>query len=70
MQTYNHKFRNGVTAKATLTKKPLGMNIEWSAKPGRELLPEYFTWRREIMDDFTRRTGLRIMVVDLGVAAL
>ncbi len=64
--TYICKFQNGTTAKATFSKDPPSMNIEWSDKPKRKLIPEYLIWRREMVNDFTRRTGLRILIVDLA----
>jgi hypothetical protein len=61
--TYKHRFRNGITATATLSDNPPGFEVEWERKPTAVVLPEYFQWRESIIADFTRRTNKTVLVV-------
>jgi hypothetical protein len=63
--TYEHTFKNGVKASATVDDKPLGLTVEWYGTPTRALLAEYFQWREKIFADFAERTGKKILVVNL-----
>jgi hypothetical protein len=63
-ETYRHTFPGGTTADATVDVT--GFHIEWSEfPPPVGLIPEYLRWREMFLADFTRKTGLKILVVDL-----
>jgi hypothetical protein len=59
--TYQHRFKDGTTA--TLTLPPF--NVEWSVLPTAKIVPEYLAWRHSCFADFTERTGLRVLLVDM-----
>jgi hypothetical protein len=63
--TYEHTFRNGVKATATLNDAPPTYGVKWNGKPNRKVLGEYLAWRETILADFTERTGKKILVVNL-----
>jgi len=58
-QTYRHKFKDGTLAALTLP----AFTVEWSRRPTRQLIPEYLAWRDLCLEDFTARTGMKLMVV-------
>ena len=61
--TYQHRFPNGIVATAVLSTDPTGCGVEWSRQPGPEVLCEYLAWRATILDEFTKRTGQKILIV-------
>jgi hypothetical protein len=63
--TYKHIFRGGVKATATVSLNPPSVHVQWEGRPTRKLFPEYCVWRRTIVEDVHRRTGVRIAVIDL-----
>lgn len=62
---YKHVFRGGVRATAAISLNPPSINVQWNGRPTRKLFPEYCVWRRTIIEDVFKRTGVRIAVVDL-----
>jgi hypothetical protein len=62
---YQHTFKNGVTATATLSADPPSFAVEWQGKPTRKMFPEYLRWRASIIRDFTERTGKKVLVVNV-----
>jgi hypothetical protein len=64
--TYEHTFRNGVKATATVTDNPPSFAVEWTGSASREVLAEYFGWRETVIADFAERTGKKILVVNIA----
>lgn len=66
-ETYAHQFPGGITATATLddTQGQPACRIEWSQfPPPVQLIPEYLLWRHTFLEDFARKTGQKLLVVD------
>ncbi len=63
--TYHHTFANGTKAKALIGVDPVRFEVEWDGPKSRKLFPEYCRWRQTMFDDFAKRTGKRIAVVDM-----
>jgi hypothetical protein len=61
--TYHHRFKDGTVA--SMTFSATAWNVEWSRRPHPGLMPEYIAWRRTVIEDFTRRTGQRVLIIDL-----
>ena len=68
--TYSAEFASGARAKLTLSAS--GMNCEWSpgvprlkGRKWRQFLATYQAWRNTCVEDFSRRSGIRVAVVDL-----
>ena len=69
-EIYTHRFAGGITATATVDGAPgqPGFKVEWSEfPPPVELIPEYLFWRQAFMAEFARKTGQKILVVDLAL---
>jgi len=70
-RTYSAEFASGF--RAVLTLSPAFIQCEWSpGQPGvlrgqrrRRFLAAYRAWRNSCVDDFTKQTGITILVVDL-----
>lgn len=63
-ETYTHHFPGGITATATVDHT--GLRVEWSEfPPPREFIPEYLRWRQTFVADYARKTGQKIMLMDL-----
>jgi hypothetical protein len=67
---YSAEFANG--ARAAMTLSVAGMDVEWTprvpklkGKKWRQFVLAYQTWRNDCIEDFARRSGLRVAVVDL-----
>lgn len=68
-ETYTHQFPGGITATTTLDDTPEqpAFRVEWSQfPPPREPIPEYLRWRQTFLADFARKTGQKLLVVDLA----
>lgn len=62
--TYHHVFANGTKATATIGTDPVRYEVEWDGPGSRKLLPEYRRWRQFIFEDFAKRTGRQLAVVE------
>lgn len=63
-EIFIHHFPGGITATATVGRSIF--NIEWSEiPPPAGLIPEYLRWRQSFLADFARKTGQKILIVDL-----
>jgi hypothetical protein len=65
IHTYVHRFRNGAIATVKLRVEPPCFEVEWQGKPSKAVLAEYLKWRETILAEFSRRTGKRVLVVNL-----
>ena len=68
-ETYVHHFPDGITATATLDDTPgqPAFHVEWNKfPPPVQLIPEYLRWRQTFLADFARKTGQKLLVVDLA----
>ena len=68
--TYTAEFASGSRAELTLSLG--GMQCEWvpavprlSGQRRRRFLAAYRTWRNECVEDFARRTGMSVAVIDV-----
>ena len=63
------KLSCGLSVELFLDEVTGAFNCEWSARPTKKLLPkilrEYVPWRNEIIEAWSRRTGKKVLVVDL-----
>lgn len=64
--TYRHSFKTGIVATMTVDTNPPCFSVEWSGRPGPEIIPEYLLWRGLSLDDFQTRTGKKILVLDVA----
>jgi hypothetical protein len=60
---YSHRFQDGTVATLTVTADPLAFRVQWSKRLSPRLLNEYFEWRQVALNDFTARTGKRLLVL-------
>lgn len=63
--TYHHTFTNGTKAKALIGDEPLRFEVEWDGPKSSKLFQEYCRWRQTIIDDFAKRIGKKIVVLDI-----
>lgn len=63
---YTHRFKSGTVASVTLSDSAPAFEVTWTGSLTRSDLSEYLAWRREIVDDFSSRTGKKVLLVDIA----
>jgi len=62
-------MRCGITCVMTVDEETGNFDCEWSRRPTKELLPaimkEYGPWRNSILEEWAKRSGKKMLVVDL-----
>jgi hypothetical protein len=63
------KLSCGLTVTLVLNEATGAFSCEWSEPPTKAMIPgigkEYLPWRNEIIEEWTQRTGKRVLVIDL-----
>jgi len=63
------KLSCGITCELTLDEATGHFDCAWSRRPTQKLLPaimkEYTPWRNEIIEAWAKRSGKKLLVLDL-----
>jgi hypothetical protein len=63
------KLSCGITCELTLDEATGQFNCEWSERPTKALLPsiekEYVPWRNSILEAWAKRSGKKMLVLDI-----
>jgi hypothetical protein len=74
--TYTAEFAGGARAELSVDHTGAGVSCSWAHGPPfhlrgqarRRFLQAYRAWRNDSLQDYTRRTGVRILVLETDVA--
>ena len=71
-ETHIHVFKCGVIARMHFDNETSEIDVEWSNPPPpypkkwiKKIAPEYRKWRDAIIDEWSKRTGKSILVVEV-----
>jgi hypothetical protein len=59
----------GITCTLLFDEETANFGCEWSERPTKEMLPailkEYRPWRDSILEDWSRRSGKKMLVIEV-----